>query len=157
MAKLTEDHIEKAIEAISEIASAKPDELIGSLKEKQPGILQFIMGVDDDEFSETELDTLLFVVISGIKALNLAAIKMSMPDIELLEQLEEKVFERWETSKGSTEDKLDVMYDKSKQPELLNLAEDIILDDEDGFAPQVQIVLFLKAVTVFDAILLPGN
>lgn len=157
MAKLTEDHIEKAIEAISEIASTKPDELISSLKEKQPGILQFIMGVDDNEFSETELDTLLFVVISGIKALNLAAIKMSVPDIELLEQLEENVFERWETSKGSTEDKLDVMYDKSKQPELLNLAEDIILDDEDGFAPQVQIVLFLKAVTVFDAILKPGN
>lgn len=155
MAKLTEDHIEKAIEAISEIAEQKPDELILGLKENQPGILHFLMGVDDDEFSEQELDTLLFVVITGIKALHLAAIKQSKPDLEKLEDIESRIFDRWETMKGSTEDKLDAMYNLSKQPELLNLAEDMIMDEEDGFAPQVQIVLFLKAVAVFESLLLP--
>jgi len=155
MAKLTEDHIEKAIEAISDIAENQPDDLILRIKENQPGILHFVMGVDDDEFSEQELDTLLFVVITGIKALHLAAIKQSKPDIEKLEDIESRIFDRWESTKGSTEDKLNAMYDLSKQPELLNLAEDMIMDEEDGFAPQVQIVLFLKAVTVFEGLLLP--
>ncbi len=153
MKKVTETHVEKAIEEISAAADSNADSIIQPLIDHYRNILQFIMTGDEDDFSENELDMLLFVTASGIKAMELAGLKPRNPSPEHLRETEERYYEQWDSLKGSTEEKLDRWYDDNRQPELMLLAEDILMDEEDGLPQQVQVMLFIKAVAVFDTAL----
>lgn len=152
----TAEQVDAAIEFVNAQIEA-PDAgepMMNEFVASQPLMLAYLMGADDEEFDEAELEYMLYlgVIIWRIYAQH----RPSTPQIteEILEKMEDAnadLFSENDDDEVGLMNLLENAASQYPQPELLNFVAESILNDEDGtFSEDNQGEVFFILKTIID-------
>lgn len=152
MELIEQDIIEAAIEELSSSAE-KQQELIEQFQEDQPMVFSYLFSESFDSFTEEEKDLLLFIGLVNWRSITKVYPDCPAVSETMINDAEEENWEMIEDMKHkSFQHKLDFFFEGYPQEDLLAVAEDLIIDDDDQFITQVaKEAIFVSAKTIIDA------
>jgi hypothetical protein len=149
---IEQDIIDEVIEEVSSSAE-KQQELIDQFQEDQPLVFAYLFSESFDSFTDDEKDLLLFIGLVNWRAIT--RVHPDCPEVteKMLNDAEEENWELIEDMKHkSFQHKLDFLFEDYPQEDLLAVAEDMIIDDDDQFITQVaKEAIFISAKSIIDA------
>ncbi len=154
---ISSEIIEKTWQKISGSSVKKAQKLINRMSEEQPFVLAYLLGVDDDIFSQYEREDLIFlgvavwqVMLQGDKPLP----KVTDTMLKEAEDNNFKLVERLNKKKGASIEKASMqMIESHKQPEILKYLLEAIMEETDTNSPDSDDhggLMFIDLKTVLD-------
>jgi len=107
-------------------------ELLAEISQEQPALLPFVLGENEEAFSQSERDLLVYLLLVVWKSARTVNGPQAMVDPDALSAAEER---NWELLEGVQakrfRDRLDVFFEDAAQEDLLAFLEDVLSEDEE--------------------------
>ncbi len=149
---IEQDVIDEVIEELSASAE-KQQAFIEQFQEEQPMVFAYLFSESFDSFTEEEKDLLLFIALVNWQSITRVHPDCPQLDEKIISEAEEENWEMIEDLKHkSFQHKLDFFFEDYPQEDLLAVAEDLIIDDDDQFITQIaKEAIFVSAKSIIDA------
>lgn len=124
---------EATIEATLQRLENQPDEIaaeIERLATEQPELINYLSNEDTEAFTEEEHDLLIFTALAIYLSVEAERGKPATTTGNRLAAAEEEAYELLSGKKGPFAERLDAVFARSREEELLALAEDMALSEE---------------------------
>lgn len=154
------DAFEAGFAELLELSPQETDALFAQLSERQPAPLAYLLAATEDFLSEQESETLLFLGLAVLKALQAERGSITITDksIDKAESRNLKHLERF-SGEGALElaDTVEAVFGDSSETEMLVFLAELVGNPEMGILEENRGVVFLCLKTILDAAVTRGQ